>query len=101
MADTYSDRLRSLRRFRGLTQDELARKAGLKPITVSRSERGAATASVETSTALADALDVTLDLLLLGRGEWPEGFAAFREADVEPLPTRRGHACATTSPGHG
>jgi transcriptional regulator with XRE-family HTH domain len=60
-----SNRLRKIRRAQDLTQQELARQAGVNYVTISRIESGEASqVYVETVMRLAKALDVTTDVLL-------------------------------------
>lgn len=56
--------VRRYRHERGLTQAELAEAAEAADATISRVERGRLTPSVELARRLAEALDVTVDVLL-------------------------------------
>jgi transcriptional regulator with XRE-family HTH domain len=58
-------RVRDLRHARGLTQEQLAERAGIVPAYVSSIERAVAAATVETLAAIAAALDVTLSELFV------------------------------------
>lgn len=60
----FPDRLRSAREYRGLTQSELADRAGLQPSAVSHFETGTRKPSFDNLRLLADTLDVTTDYLL-------------------------------------
>ncbi|MCK9532264.1 MAG: helix-turn-helix domain-containing protein [Gammaproteobacteria bacterium] len=60
----FPDRLRCAREYRGLTQGELATRAGLQPSAVSHFETGARKPSFDNLRILADTLDVTTDYLL-------------------------------------
>lgn len=64
----FPDRLRRAREYRGLTQGELAERAGLQPSAVSHFETGTRKPSFDNLRLLADTLDVTTDYLL-GRVE--------------------------------
>jgi transcriptional regulator with XRE-family HTH domain len=64
MAEFFSDNLRKTREEKGLSQAELAEKAGLQPSAVSHFEAGRRRPSLENLKRLADALNVTLDSLL-------------------------------------
>lgn len=55
--------LRECRERRGWTQSELAAKCGLKPSAISHFETGGRVPSAGNLIRLADALDVTLDVL--------------------------------------
>lgn len=76
--NSFPERLVKARKMRGLSQEELAEKSGLKAAAVSHFETGARKPSFDNLRKLADALDVTSDYLL-GRTEDMEGFA---EADA-------------------
>jgi transcriptional regulator with XRE-family HTH domain len=56
--------VRELREQRDLTQTQLAEKAGVNIMTVSRAERGEHAPSTNTLVRLAEALDVPLSALL-------------------------------------
>ena len=72
-----SNRLRKIRRAQDLTQQELAKQAGVNYVTISRIESGEASqVYVETVMRLAKALDVTTDMLL--------GMDEFEITDKEP-----------------
>ena len=60
-------RMRDCRARLGLTQEELAEKAGISTSFVGHIERVEKQASVETVVALSKYLDISLDYLLLGR----------------------------------
>lgn len=76
--EIFKKRLTSARKLRELSQEELAKKSGLKPAAISHFETGARKPSFDNLRKLTDALNVTADYLL-GRTDDPEGFA---EADV-------------------
>lgn len=56
--------LRTAREYRGLTQGELAERAGLQPSAISHFETGTRKPSFDNLRLLADTLDVTTDYLL-------------------------------------
>lgn len=61
----FGQRLKQVRERRGLTQDQLARKAGLTAVQISHFETGVKpSASAVTLVKLADALSVSIDFLL-------------------------------------
>jgi len=62
--DVFPERLRTAREKRGLTQAELAKRAGLQDSAISHFENGARKPSFDNLRRLADALDVTTDYLL-------------------------------------
>lgn len=59
-------RVRDFRQIRGLTQEKLAEAAELSVPYVSHIERGKKKASISTFIKLANALNITVDTLLLG-----------------------------------
>jgi transcriptional regulator with XRE-family HTH domain len=63
----FGQRLRQLRKERGLTQGDLARLAKIDIMQVSRYERGLGLPSLETAIALARVLETSTDLLFLGK----------------------------------
>jgi len=67
----FSARLRAARDLRGLSQSELADRAGLKPSAVSHFETGKRAPSFDNLKKLADALEVSTDYLL-GRTDDPK-----------------------------
>lgn len=74
-SDVFSARLRAAREKRGLTQSELAKRAGLQMSAISHFETGTRKPSFDNLRRVADALDVTTDYLL-GRTEEFDGSAA-------------------------
>lgn len=75
-------RVRDFRRMHGMTQENLAEKASLSVPYVSHIERGARKASINTLIKIAGALDVTVDVLLLG---WQPNEAVPLDSDVKSL----------------
>ena len=61
---SLGERIRSQRRLRGLTQEQLAERAGISFAFVGHIERGTRKLSVATLIALARALDCSVDYLL-------------------------------------
>lgn len=72
--DIFPKRLRTARGIRDLSQEELAKRAGLQASAVSHFETGARKPSFDNLRRLADALDVTTDYLL-GRVNDPKDLA--------------------------
>ena len=60
----FPERLRTSREYRGLSQGELAKKAGMQPSAISHFETGTRKPSFDNLRILADSLDVTTDYLL-------------------------------------
>lgn len=63
-SETFRQRLREVREERGLSQAQLAARAGLQPAAVSHFETGGRKPSFENLVKLAEALSVTTDYLL-------------------------------------
>jgi transcriptional regulator with XRE-family HTH domain len=80
MAESFGERLRKVREEKGLSQVELAEKAGLgsQPSAVSHFELGRRSPSFDNLKRLADALSVTIDYLL---GRQPQPTTAGPVAD--------------------
>lgn len=60
----FGQNLSSIRKKRGLSQDELAKKVGTIAITIGRYERNEIKPSIEIATKIAEALEVSLDYLV-------------------------------------
>src|ERR1700761_4283881 len=85
MSKVFSERLRTAREKRSLSQTELAEKAGFQPSAISHFETGSRAPSFDNLKRLADALNVTTDYLL-GRTDdpaicGPVGDQLFRHAE--------------------
>ena len=61
--DRIGLRILTLRKMREWSQDELARRAGLQRTHISRIEQGKYAVTLETVQAIAEALDMTVDLI--------------------------------------
>lgn len=72
--EIFSKRLKQARELRGLSQAQLAAKAGLPPASISHFESGPRKPSFDNLKSIASALDVTTDYLL-GRSNTPEASA--------------------------
>lgn len=66
---SIGQRIAALRLSAGMTQEELAAKAGMAPENLSRAERGQTLPHLEKLVGLADALGVSLDDLAQGRAQ--------------------------------
>ena len=64
MAEGFGELLRKAREAKGLSQSELANKAGFQPSAIAHFESGRRSPSLDNLRRLADALSVTLDSLL-------------------------------------
>jgi len=87
MAEIFSERLKAVRERRGMSQADLAKKAGLQPTAISHFETGTRSPSFDNLRKLADALTVSTDFLM-GRSEkeemmGPDSDSLFR--DIEKL----------------
>ena len=61
--DRIGFRIAALRKTAGMTQEELSMKAGLQRTHVSRIEAGKYAVTLETIQAIAEALDMTVDIV--------------------------------------
>jgi transcriptional regulator with XRE-family HTH domain len=73
MPELFQDILRKTRESKGLSQTELAEKAGFQPSAISHFEAGRRSPSFDNLKRLADTLNVTIDFLL---GRQPDPQAA-------------------------
>jgi transcriptional regulator with XRE-family HTH domain len=95
MPEEFWERLRKVREGKGLSQSELAHKAGFQPSAIAHFESGRRAPSFDNLRRLADALAVTIDFLL-GRETEPKSagpvaeqlfrdFARMSDKDQETL----------------
>src|SRR3712207_297461 len=87
-------RMRTLREERGLSQEEVAARAGMAPSTLSRLESGARRLALDHLTPLAEALDTTVGDLLAPATRSPRVQA--RSRTVEGM---RIHVLSRAAPG--
>jgi len=66
---TLGERIRRLREAMGLSQDELAKRAGIGRVTLSRIENGEQSPRLSTLEALAQALGISIEQLIIQDGE--------------------------------
>ena len=64
MSQTIGEKIREIRKARGLTQKELGEKAGIAEPTIRRYELGKLNPKIETVKKIADALGVDMNCLL-------------------------------------
>jgi transcriptional regulator with XRE-family HTH domain len=88
--EVLGERLQTIRRRRGMTQQDLAYKAKMAISTLCRIEKGQQTMHVDKLVALAKLLGVSVDYLV-GFSDKPE-MAGKRENDAEFTPTTLAHA---------
>src|SRR5688572_25324226 len=95
VSETLRQNLQRFRELRELTQSQLGARAGIAPASVSHFETGQRVPSLESLLRLADALEVSLDVLV-GRARWgePQGsldpiFLRASRADAQTLETVR------------
>jgi transcriptional regulator with XRE-family HTH domain len=69
MARAFGERLHRYREDRGLSQRQLSTLAGVDPVQISRYERGLGLPAADSLIALAKALHLSLDTLLLGKAD--------------------------------
>ena len=70
--EDYGSRIRSLRKNRGLTQEQLAEKMNVSTPYIAKIETGKQTDPVELAVEFAAFFDVSLDYLLVGKGDFAE-----------------------------
>lgn len=70
--DDYGSRIRSLRKNRGLTQEQLAEKLNVSTPYIAKIENGKQTGPVELAVQFSDFFEVSLDYLLVGKGNFTE-----------------------------
>jgi transcriptional regulator with XRE-family HTH domain len=83
------ERLRAVRRERGLSLRELAKRLDVSPSLISQVETGRASPSVSTLYAMAQVLSVSVDDLLFDEVDRPQRSAPAR-AQQHPFPVQRG-----------
>jgi transcriptional regulator with XRE-family HTH domain len=72
----FNNRLYQLRKQKGLSQEELAGRLNVSRQTVSKWEIGDSTPDMEKLVAMSELFDVSLDMLVLGKEEQPQGAVA-------------------------
>ena len=70
--DNYGSRIRSLRKKRGFTQEQLAEKMNVSTPYIAKIENGKQTGPVELAVEFAEFFEVSLDYLLVGKGNFAE-----------------------------
>lgn len=60
----FGERMRLLRTTKGLTQDEIAKRVGIKQPCVAQYERGSKQPTIPTAKAIAEALGVSIEELI-------------------------------------
>ena len=71
--EDYGSRIRSLRKKRGLTQEQLAEKMNVSTPYIAKIETGKQTGPVELAVEFAEFFEVSLDYRLAGKGDFAEG----------------------------
>jgi XRE family transcriptional regulator, regulator of sulfur utilization len=80
LAKVIGERIRLQRRSQGLSQEDLAQKAGLHPTYIGQLERGEKNATLESISKVARALSINLeDLVSLTSPNFPAGNETLRE----------------------
>lgn len=96
MSEKFSDRLRSAREQRNLSQTDLSKRSGLQPSAISHFETGKRAPSFDNLRRLADALGVSIDYLLCRSASpdvsTPEAEQIFR--NFSQMSTRDQHTLA-------
>ena len=92
--EDYGSRIRSLRKKRGLTQEQLAEKMNVSTPYIAKIETGKQTGPVELAVEFAAFFDVSLDYLLVGKGDFAEeqkrGLRIASELREEGVPCKSG-----------
>lgn len=70
--ENYGTRIRILRKRRGLTQEQLAEKMNVSTPYIAKIENGKQTGPVELAVEFSELFDVSLDYLLMGKGDFAE-----------------------------
>ena len=70
--EDYGSRIRSLRKKRGLTQEQLAEKMNVSTPYIAKIENGKQTGPVELAVEFAEFFEISLDYLLVGKGNFAE-----------------------------
>lgn len=70
--ENYGSRIRILRKRRGLTQEQLAEKMNVSTPYIAKIENGKQTGPVELAVEFSEFFDVSLDYLLMGKGDFAE-----------------------------
>ena len=65
---SIGERIRMIRKERGITQAALAKKLGISPVNISQIENGSRNPTVSTLQEIADALDVSLSAIMVDPG---------------------------------
>lgn len=82
----FGDKLKSFRIAQGLTQEDLARRIGMKKQNISRYENSEREPNIRTAKAIADALGVTLQELTLGdSSSAPDNILSMPRMNAVPL----------------
>jgi transcriptional regulator with XRE-family HTH domain len=79
---SFGEKLRQLRKERGWSQDELAERVGIHGRHVGKYEAGKVLPNAETLLAIAAALDVSLDFLLLDAAQSENPAAKIRDREL-------------------
>ena len=109
--EDYGSRIRSLRKKRGLTQEQLAEKMNVSTPYIAKIETGKQTGPVELAVEFAAFFEVSLDYLLVGKGDFaeeqkrglPPSAISFKTRDMPEIPSSKStmqltHCLAAHSP---
>lgn len=70
--ENYGSRIRILRKRRGLTQEQLAEKMNVSTPYIAKIENGKQTGPIELAVEFSEFFGVSLDYLLIGKGDFAE-----------------------------
>lgn len=82
----FGDNLALIRKKKGLSQDELAKKVGTIAVTIGRYERNEIKPSIDIASKIAEALDVSLDYLVGHSDAILEKALVKKITDIQKLP---------------
>ena len=82
---TFGQRIKTLRRFRSLTQEQLAERSGLSYKFIGEIERGTGNPTIETIGKIARALEMPVARLLTEKKEEEEWIYLLRREDILTL----------------
>ncbi|MFN0082706.1 MAG: helix-turn-helix domain-containing protein [Ferruginibacter sp.] len=84
---SFGKKIATLRKEKGFSQDELAKKVGIISITIGRYERDEINPSVDTAAKIAEALNVSLDYLVGNADTVLEKSMVKKITDIQKLST--------------
>ena len=83
---SFGENVAIIRKKKGLSQDELAKKVGTISVTIGRYERDEIKPSIDVATKIADVLEVSLDYLVGSSDAVLEKSLVKKISDIQRLP---------------